>query len=465
MKKILLFLFAFLLGVMPVAQNIVFAEEVTDSSTEYENNEFSDSQARDGYKLLCRATGYNSSWKKDEPDKCMYLKDGNMKNVAAYLSTNKPNTYENRYYFISSISSPSWLNTYWTGWIDSDDRSKWTRSSQTLGGESVYMDFKVITLNCYLFDTEAKARAYLRGEIDASAAENFGEVTPEDYNSDIPLPDSFEIKYLDRSTVDCFFSYSNDTELSSFGKELHYEIVPDYVYATTSFTKAIVGGTALGATGNAAKMCQYIQSTVQGGVMNLSTTVEDYIADPKNNKNKLYTQADKTPITGIVSASNSQSMTPTDYSGKFSSSAFSAFWGGATNMNIAYFVGAQLSLRIYYIEDGKKYYSNKVVVRYFSNDIINSLVGKKKTVVGKDDKGDDIVIDDGPTDPTTPITPGDIKDVDLVSYVKRLFISITSYTALMQSMLVHVPAEIWYLIAAALAVSLAVIVFKVLRGM
>lgn len=475
--KILMFCLAVIVAIVSVLPEMTYAEDITDVPIAYDSEQadsdgndtsFSDSKAPgDGYMYLCNATGYNASWKQYEYDKCLYLQGGTKKNVCAYKQANKPNDYEERYVFITSVTSASsWYKSYWTNWINTS-RDKWVRSSEKASGDSQFEDCTSIVLNCYLFSSEEKAKAYLRGEIDASESENFDDVAPEGYDKDIPVPDVFEIKYLDASTVDAAFSYTNDSELSSFGHELKYEIVPDYVYATSSFTKAIVGGTALGATGNAAKLCAYIRSTVSGGVMQLPVTVEAYIADPKNNKDKLYTQANKTPVTGAVTASNLCSLSPPDYSSQYvANPAFGAFWGGAMNMNKAVFVGAQLSLRVYYTDSsGAKVYSNKVVVRYFSNDIINQLIGKKKTVVAKDDKGDDIVIDDGPTDPTTPITPGDIKDVDLVSYVKRLFTSITSYTALMQSMLVHVPAEIWYLIAAALAVSLAVIVFKVLRGM
>lgn len=322
------------------------------------------------------------------------------------------------------------------------------------------------SLKYYIFDTEEAANNYIKTG-DASGAINASDVIEDGYDKDIPVPDIFEIKYLDASTVDAAFSYTNDSELSSFGHELKYEIVPDYVYATSSFTKAIVGGTALGATGNAAKLCNYIRSTVSGGIMQLPITVEAYIADPKNNKDKLYTQSDKTPVTGSVTGSNLCSLSPPDYSSQYvANPAFGAFWGGATNMNKAVFVGTQLSLRVYYTDSsGAKVYSNKVVVRYFSNDIINQLIGKKKAVVAKDDKGEDIVIDEGDTDPTTPVTPGDLTDINLVTYVKEIVGSITSYVALMQSVLAQCPASIWGLITAALAVSLAIIVVKILRGM
>lgn len=461
MKKIIIFAFVasivmlFILDII----NVVSAEEVGSDVTS-DSGEFFN---------VCDYTGHDNSLSKFVPENVLYFRGGDLKNVACYIvknyRTDKDGTVISRYCFKTSLTLPVTIKReFWNHFLDKGKTDRATRvDSQNTNG--VPVEASEASVHCYVFSDEAKVDAYLRGEIDASEAENFGEVTPSDYNSDIPLPDVFEIKYLDRSTVDCFFSYSNDSEISAFGKELHYEIVPDYVYATTSFTKAIVGGTALGATGNAAKMCQYIQSTVQGGVMNLPVTVEAYIKNPKDNKNKLYTQSDKTPVTGTVSASNSRSLTPADYSGQFaSSSAFSAFWGGATNLNKAYFVGAQLSLRIYYVENGKTYYSNKVVVRYFSNDIINSLIGKKKTVVGKDDKGDDIVIDEGPTEPTTPVGPGDLKDVDLVSYMKRLFVSVTGYMALMQSTFSFVPGEIWYLITAALAVSLVIVVINVLRG-
>lgn len=429
------------------------------------------SENAEGYFNVCDYTGHDNGSSKSIPDNVLYFKGGNLKNVACYVIKNyrvdKDGTVINRYCFKTSLTLPVTIKReYWNAFLDKGKTDRATNVS-TQNSNGMPVEASEASVHCYIFSDEAKVEAYLQGKIDASESENFDDVAPEGYDKDIPVPDVFEIKYLDASTVDAAFSYTNDSELSSFGHELKYEIVPDYVYATSSFTKAIVGGTALGATGNAAKLCAYIRSTVSGGVMQLPVTVEAYIADPKNNKDKLYTQANKTPVTGAVTASNLCSLSPPDYTSQYvANPAFGAFWGGAMNMNKAVFVGAQLSLRVYYTDSaGAKVYSNKVVVRYFSNDIINQLIGKKKTVVAKDDKGDDIVIDDGPTDPTTPITPGDIKDVDLVSYVKRLFTSITSYTALMQSMLVHVPAEIWYLIAAALAVSLVVIVFKVFRGM
>lgn len=474
--KIMMAVMTAFVAVVSVLPICTYADDLVDTSTEYvadqadsdnSDTSFSDSKhPGTDYKFLCDATGYNSSWKQYEYNKCLYLKGGNMENVCAFISPNKPNTYEERYVFITSLSSASWYKSNWINWIN-NSRDKWVRSGGSESGESSFEDCSSISLNCYLFSSEEKAKAYLRGEIDASESENFDDVAPEGYDKDIPVPDVFEIKYLDASTVDAAFSYTNDSELSSFGHELKYEIVPDYVYATSSFTKAIVGGTALGATGNAAKLCAYIRSTVSGGVMQLPVTVEAYIADPKNNKDKLYTQANKTPVTGAVTASNLCSLSPPDYSSQYvANPAFGAFWGGAMNMNKAVFVGAQLSLRVYYTDSsGAKVYSNKVVVRYFSNDIINQLIGKKKTVVAKDDKGEDIVIDEGDTDPTTPVTPGDLTNINLVTYVKEIVGSITSYVALMQSVLAQCPASIWGLITAALAVSLAIIVVKILRGM
>ena len=476
MKKIIMFvLSAFMLAVnIFTFGNVAYADEVAESESasgadSTGDNSFSDSLAPAGAMFLCNATGYNASWKKNEPDKCLYLFGGTMENVCAYKEPAKPNQYEERYTFITTLTASSqWVKTYWTGWIDSNDRSKWKRNSQRDGGDSDFEDATSIVLNCYLFSSEEKARAYLRGEIDASEADNFGDVTPEDIDKNIPYYDKFSVN---------FDSSSNNLK-----------------YQLWEFNGDITGKTSVSMSENQQVKLQECKN-VYYRYVDYAVYIEQAKGaskTPDQESNGIKTDSQKRLIVGSISSSSTWGLKAAENFSVIGESGTeasalrlvesktmdnSSFLNASETLDISFsnkhvidrnavlgtrykLIGHVVAIQCYTYENGQYKYG-QTTFGYGWRKGYGKNIGGGGYVVDPDSPDPPTPVD--PTDPT-PTDPVNPTSPDFLTYIKQLYANVTSYVTLTKNVFSFLPGEIWTLIMAGLGVTLALCVFKIIRG-
>lgn len=477
--KILIFCLAAIVAIVSVLPEMTYAEDIADVSSTYDSEQadsdnsdasFSDSEAPgDGHMYLCNAVGYNSTWKQNEYDKCLYLRGGTMKNVCVYKDTKKPNDYEDRYIFITSLESASaWTKSYWTNWIN-NKRDKWVRASEKASGTSQFEDCTSIVLNCYLFSSEEKARAYLRGEIDASEADNYGDVTPDDIDKSIPYYDKFSVNFDSSSnalkyqlwefngdvTGKTSVSMSEDQQVKlEEHKNVYYRYVDFAIYIQqfqkipltpdkesdgikTDSQKRLIVGSVSSSTTWGLKAAENF--SVIGDVGTDSRALK--LVESKTVDNSAY-----------LNASESLDIT---FSNKHAIDR-NAVLGERYKL-----IGHVVAIQCYTVENGKYTYG-QTTFGYGWRKGYGKNIGDGGYVVDPESPDPPTPVD--PTDPT-PTDPVNPESWDLITYVKNLYSQLTSYFTLTKHELSVVPAVIWGLITTALAVNLAIVVFKAIRGM
>lgn len=497
--KILMFCLTAIVAVISVLPEMTYAEDIADVSTVYDSEQadsdssdtsFSDSLAPSGAMYLCNATGYNSSWKQNEYDKCLYLQGGTKKNVCAYKETNKPNAYEDRYVFITSLTSASaWTKTYWTNWIN-NSRDKWVRSSEKLSGTSQVEDCSSIVLNCYLFSSKEKAEAYLRGEIDEKEAENYGDLINDkgDYDESLPYFDKAAIEPIDAKKYAMQFNAAMNSSrvkelynLRDDGYQLYYTFEAYGVYMdsniwtsisrifetvglSSSFTQKVKENITIDSSGRLV-----VGKAYSGGGGRHSGTLFKTISSNKCNVYAVELDETVTTASKLTAGQNyTKDLTAKIFNG---GDAGNLLFGVNGSANL---IGYYAIIQPYIIKDGTIIYAKPT---YAYNWVYKSL----RDSIGNGAYNYDPTTPDGPVDPVTPPSPGpspdpdpdnpdpvdpiDPSSFDLVGYIKLCMKEAKSFILLFDMYLTAVPAAIWVLIIAAMTLNLIVIVFKIVRGM
>lgn len=498
--KIVMVVMAAFVAVMSVLPEMTYAEDIADVSTAYDSDQtdadssdksFSDSKAPgDGYMYLCNATGYNASWKQYEYDKCLYLQGGTKKNVCAYKQANKPNDYEERYVFITSVTSASsWYKSYWTNWINTS-KDKWVRSSEKASGDSQFEDCTSIVLNCYLFSSEEKAKAYLRGEIDENEADNYTDLIDDkgDYDESLPYYDKAEVTPIASNNMRMQFTAAMNSKsvkdlynLRDDGYQLYYTFESYGIYMdsdlwtsllrifdqhglTTSFSKKAKENITIDSSGRLV-----VGQAHSGGGGRHSGTL---FKTKSSNTCHVYAVEMKDTVTTSDKLSASQ---------RFDKELSASIYNGGSVNNLLFGVNGSANLIGYYaiiqpyiIKDGTIIYAKPT---YAYNWVYKSL----RDAIGNGAYNYDPTTPDGPVDPVTPPSPGpspdpdpdnpdpvnpiDPSSFDLVGYLKLCMTEAKSFILLFNMWLTAIPAAIWVLITAAMTLNLLVIIFKIVRGM
>lgn len=328
----------------------------------------------------------------------------------------------------------------------------------------------------YIFASEDDAKGYLKGTVPATSATNYAEakavqdkiakeqeIANAEYESSVPAPDKLYIQSLSATAVNSVFQYT-DEGIDLTG--MTYEVTVEHFYMSASLFTSI----AKGYTGKNGEGSYKLNGTIDSvNRLILTETVEDYISKPTE------LMADHVLVSGItdeksgqMNATNVILSVPTDYSDKFAASV-NAFFTGATNSHRASYCGSQITVVPYKEIDGQLVKGNACVARRFTNEILNTLVGSTYTQVGQDESGNEYIVSSNNQDSNGNQSEGlgSIDDGNILQHVKNGFgLSGTDgYIALARHFFQGVPSSIWALLSMALAVSVAVIIFKALRGM
>lgn len=372
---------------------------------------------------------------------------------------------------------------HWSNW-DTGDRQivNYTGKSWNVYADSGYR------LRCYEFSSKAEAEAYLNGEIDASAALNRDYVDSfvldnlwKKYDETIPIPEAF-ISSLSESSITTNIEYDavdlqqwmieNDIdEVKCEVTTIHY-----YQYLTKeAITNMKNGNNELSIT----------QGLSYGDINTNNLLEASYTPEQWWSKRNDSSSAEFS-YTGLLYESNdnhnhdlvvsNSSFTVTDSVNNYYALMYNEKALFTPEQHMQY-IGSQVKIRTYYIVDGSKTYGNDVYVRRFLFSKYKDEYGNAKTVIkeaynesGEESDGsymqmiqNDTINDNGSSKDSSM----ELNSDSVMQNVENGFglLGDDGYINLTNRFLYSVPADIWAMISAAMALSIILILFKVLRGM
>ncbi len=324
-------------------------------------------------------------------------------------------------------------------------------------------------LPVYRFPDKATCERYLSGKMTeaelASSALNYDQVVfgSASYDASVPSPDKLYINSLSSSAVNSVWQYTDTTvDLSN----VTYKVEVENFYMSSSLFNSI----AKGYTGRNGESSWKFNGTIDAcNRLKGMTTVETYLSAPTQLlADQVLVSGEVMTDSGVMHTTNTYICKPTDYSGRFASSG-NAFFTGASNSHWVEYCGSQITVTPYAEVDGVMKKGSTCVARRFTNDILNGLVGSTYTKIAEDPEGCEYIESTNKQDSSgnEADTIGSLDDSNILQHVKKGFglAGTNGYVALAKQFFVGVPESIWILIGMALAVSIAVIVFKALRGM
>lgn len=321
----------------------------------------------------------------------------------------------------------------------------------------------------YVFSDLNKAREYLAGTLSEDDlkkyAINYDEIQESSaiYDASVPAPDKLYINSLSSSAVNSVWQYTDTTiDLSN----VTYKVEVENFYMSSSLFNSIVKGY----TGKNGESSWKFNGTIDAcNRLRGMSTVETYLSAPTQLlADQVLVSGEVMTDSGVMHATNVYICKPTDYSGQFASSQ-NAFFTGVSNSHWVEYCGSQITVTPYMEIDGVMKKGSTCVARRFTNDILNTLVGSTYTKIAEDPEGGEYIESTNKQDSSgnESDTIGSLDDSNILQHVKKGFglAGSDGYIALAKQFFVGVPDSIWILIGMALAVSIAVIVFKALRGM
>lgn len=321
----------------------------------------------------------------------------------------------------------------------------------------------------YVFKDRTAARSYLSGNMSESEliqnALNYNDVMfgSASYDASVPAPDKLYINSLSSSAVNSVWQYTDTTvDLSN----VTYKVEVENFYMSSSLFNSI----AKGYTGKNGESSWKFNGTIDAcNRLKGMSTVETYLSAPTQLlADQVLVSGEVMTDSGVMHTTNTYICKPTDYSGRFASSG-NAFFTGASNSHWVEYCGSQITVTPYAEVDGVMKKGSTCVARRFTNDILNGLVGSTYTKIAEDPEGGEYIESTNKQDSSgnESDTIGSLDDSNILQHVKKGFglAGSDGYIALAKQFFVGVPDSIWILIGMALAVSIAVIVFKALRGM
>lgn len=341
----------------------------------------------------------------------------------------------------------------------------------------------------YIFDSEDTASGYIKGTVPATSALNYDAASKaiadiekqirdsqRVHDSTIPVPINAGINVITTSSVSSVFEYDEE-EIKKFGEEtgytLMYEYSVEYIYqmlAKFQIEKQVSCISSLKFPDS--KSGSDTASLNANGIIEIDGTCKDlYTAFKATNNieigsNGAVADSGMFVSEGCVDIKCVVTSSPPNY--------YELYMIPKSLVNFheyhMQFVLAQAKIVTFYVDaDGYRHDSDAIYIRrpLWEND--EEGYGMTYTRITKDEDGNDIFQSSWDVDSNGKQTDniGSIDDGNILQYVKNGFgLSGTDgYIALARHFFQGVPSSIWTLLAMALAVSIAVIVFKALRGM
>lgn len=446
--KILMFCLAAIVAIVSVLPEMVYADDV-EQSEQY--------LVQDGY------SGQYAG-RDDNPHITGYYKgkltlEESQKHIAFYITKKDGNNlslgveYDTKYI--------NWNNDFYWQAVSSE----WSSSLNSCLMTNQFNG----KLKYYIFNTSAEAQAYIKSG-DSTGAVNFDDVVPATIDKDMPYYDKFSISF------------------DSSESALKYQL--------WEFNGDITGKTSVSMSDS-----QQIKLQEQGNVyyryIDFCVYLKEYKKLPDadlNDQKNLRTDENKRLIVRSVEtdtawgssaaesfsvfASDSDTTTPEVRLIESKGADNKSYLNASEDLDFTFsdshvidrdvvlqtrykLVGHVVAVQCYKIVDGKYVYG-QMTYGYGWRKGYGANIGDGGYVIDPDSPDPPTPVD--PTDPT-PTDPVNPDDWDLITYVKNLYSQLTSYFTLTKHELSVVPAVIWGLITTALAVNLAIIVFKAIRGM
>lgn len=337
--------------------------------------------------------------------------------------------------------------------------------------DGFYLSSKSLKLYVPKFSSQEKAVQYARGEIDVTEADNYEDIKDvldkenSLYDASVPIPDDVSISACSSNGVQAVWTYSDSSNLNYNGYSLQYDVSMEYLYSSMSATS----GALFGYTGSSSIQGVNIDTAI-GKLQTVEAkhTVEEYLLQGEPLVNDLLKSGIVEGTSGNMSPINSYTGTPPDYTSQFVSSG-NPFFSGATNSTHAIFIGSQVTVTPYYIDsDGIRHYGKDSITRKFINGITSIVAGGSSTViVATDGEGNKYYESDYVPSYDSSGSLANLDNNNITKYISDGFglLGDNGFLALTQKAFGFIPSAGWVLIFLAMAVSISLILFKVLRGM